>query len=107
MEASDEAGHEGNAELKTRTIEYLDQRIVKFLVEETAKMEEPVAIAVLPDHPTPCATKIHTKDPVPFIIYKPGNKADEVQVYDEFSVVEGDYGMLKGNEFMNALLDRK
>lgn len=107
VEASDEAGHEGNAELKTRTIEYLDQRIVKFLVEETAKMEEPVAIAVLPDHPTPCATKIHTKDPVPFIIYKPGNKADEVQVYDEFSVVEGDYGMLKGNEFMNALLDRK
>ncbi|HBL77765.1 MAG: cofactor-independent phosphoglycerate mutase [Bacteroidetes bacterium GWF2_42_66] len=106
VEASDEAGHEGNAELKTRTIEYLDQRIVKFLVQETAKMDEPVTIAVLPDHPTPCATKIHTKDPVPFIIYKPGNEADQVQVYDEFSVVNGTYGMLKGNEFMKALLGK-
>ncbi len=106
VEASDEAGHEGNAELKTRTIEYLDQRIVKFLVEETAKMDEPVTIAVLPDHPTPCATKIHTKDPIPFIIYKPGNEADEVQFYDEFSVSKGAYGMLKGNEFMKALLGK-
>ncbi|MDX9881727.1 MAG: cofactor-independent phosphoglycerate mutase [Prolixibacteraceae bacterium] len=107
VEASDEAGHEGNAELKTRTIEYLDQRIVKFLVEETAKMAEPVAIAVLPDHPTPCATKIHTKAPVPFIIYKPGAQADEVQFYDEFSVEKGTYEMLKGNEFMKALLGKK
>ena len=37
VEASDEAGHEGNVELKTKTISYLDQRIVKFLVEETEK----------------------------------------------------------------------
>lgn len=104
VEASDEAGHEGNVELKTKTIEYLDRRIVKYLIEETAKMDEPVTIAVLPDHPTPCATKIHTKDPVPFIIYKPGIEADNVKVYDEFSVEKGAYGLLKGNEFMKALL---
>ena len=104
VEASDEAGHEGNAELKVRTIEYLDQRIVKYLVEESAKMDEPVTIAVLPDHPTPCATKIHTKDPVPFIIYRPESEADTVQEYNEFSVEKGVYGMLKGNEFMKALL---
>jgi len=105
IEASDEAGHEGNVELKTKTIEYLDHRVVKYLVEETAKMSEPVAIAVLPDHPTPCATTVHTKDPVPFIIYKPGNVADEVEVYDEFAVKKGSYGMLYGREFMEALLN--
>jgi len=104
VEASDEAGHEGDVKLKTRTIEYLDQRIVKYLVEETGKMDEPVTIAVLPDHPTPCATRIHTKNPVPFLIYKPGSEADDVQVFDEFSVEHGAYGMLKGNEFMKALL---
>lgn len=104
IEASDEAGHEGNVELKTKTIEYLDRRVVKYLVDETAKMSEPVAIAVLPDHPTPCATTVHTKDPVPFIIYKPGNVADEVDVYDEFSVKRGSYGLLHGREFMEALL---
>jgi len=105
IEASDEAGHEGDVELKTKTIEYLDQRVVKYLVEETAKMDEPVAIAVLPDHPTPCATTVHTKDPVPFIIYKPGNLADEVQAYDEFTVTKGSYGLLHGREFMEALLN--
>ena len=104
IEASDEAGHEGNVALKTRTIEFLDQRVVKYLVAETTKMEEPVAIAILPDHPTPCATTVHTKDPVPFLIYKPGVSPDTVETYDEFSVEKGSYGLLHGQEFMKALL---
>jgi 2,3-bisphosphoglycerate-independent phosphoglycerate mutase len=104
VEASDEAGHEGNVELKTKTISYLDHRIVKYLVEETSKMEEPVIIAVLPDHPTPCATKIHNRDAVPFIIYRPGETPDEAKFYDEFEVAKGSYGVLKGDEFMKELL---
>ena len=106
VEASDEAGHEGNVELKTKTIGYLDSRIVKFLVEKTEKMDEPVTIAILPDHPTPCATKIHTRDAVPFIIYRPGETPDDAQFYDEFEVAKGSYGILKGNQFMLALLGK-
>ena len=106
IEASDEAGHEGDVELKIKTINYLDSRVVKFLVEETEKMDEPVTIAVLPDHPTPCATKIHTRDAVPFIIYKPGETPDDVQFYDEFEVAKGSYGILKGDQFMLALLGK-
>lgn len=105
IEASDEAGHEGDAPLKVKTIEYLDYRVVKTLMEETSKMEEPVAIAVLPDHPTPCRTKTHTREPIPFIIYKPGNTPDEVDKYDEFAAGKGSYSLLKGAEFMNALLN--
>ncbi len=105
VEASDEAGHEGNVELKTRTITYLDSRIVKYLVEETSKMNEPVTIAVLPDHPTPCATKIHTRDAVPFLIYKSGKQPDDAQFYDEFEVKKGSYGLLSGDQFMKALID--
>lgn len=104
VEASDEAGHEGDVELKTKTISFLDSRIVKYLVEETEKMDEPVTIAVLPDHPTPCATKIHTRDAVPFIIYRPGETADNAQFYDEFEVTKGSYGIIKSNQFMIALL---
>lgn len=106
VEASDEAGHEGDVELKTKTIEYLDARIVKYLVEETQKMDEPVTIAVLPDHPTPCATKIHTRDAVPFLICRPGETPDEAQFYDEFEVARGNYGLLKGDEFMRTLLNK-
>jgi len=106
IEASDEAGHEGDVELKIKTINYLDQRIVKFLIEETAKMDEPVTIAVLPDHPTPCATRIHTREAVPFIIYRPGETPDEAQFYDEFEVEKGWYGTLEGDQFMKALMNK-
>jgi 2,3-bisphosphoglycerate-independent phosphoglycerate mutase len=106
VEASDEAGHEGDVELKTKTIEYLDSRIVKYLVEETEKMDEPVTIAVLPDHPTPCATRIHTRDAVPFIIYRRGETPDDAQFYDEFEAARGNYGLLKGDEFMKILLNK-
>ena len=104
IEASDEAGHEGDVELKTKTIEYLDQRVVKYILEETAKMDADVAIAILPDHPTPCALKTHTRDAVPFTIYKPGAEADAVEVYDEFDPRNGIFGTLQGDEFIRAFL---
>lgn len=104
IEASDEAGHEGDVELKIRTIEYLDQRVVKPIFEEVSTWDEPVAIAILPDHPTPCVYKTHTNSPVPFIIYKPGEEADDVIVYDEFAAEKGSYGLLKGDEFMKVLI---
>ena len=105
IEASDEAGHEGNVELKIKTIEYLDFRIVKPIFEEISNWNESVTIAILPDHPTPCIYKTHTNSPVPFIIYKPGEKADDVNVYDEFAAKKGSYGLLKGDEFMKVFIN--
>ncbi|HKM94969.1 MAG TPA: cofactor-independent phosphoglycerate mutase [Prolixibacteraceae bacterium] len=104
IEASDEAGHEGDVGLKTKTIEYLDYRVVKPIVEAAAQMDEPLSIAILPDHPTPCDLRTHTHDPIPFIIYRPGNKPDQVVRYDEVSAGKGSFGILKGNEFFKALL---
>lgn len=106
IEASDEAGHEGDHELKKKTIEYLDNRVVKYIVEETAKMDEDVSIAVIPDHPTPCELRTHTHDPVPFIIYNPNKKGDDVTEYNEETTKKGHYGILKGDEFIRALLDK-
>ena len=103
IEASDEAGHEGDVELKIKTIEYLDSRVVKYIMEKTEKMKDEVAIAILPDHPTPCGIRTHTREPVPFIIYRPGNTPDSVSEYNELSVEKGYYGLLKGNEFIRAL----
>lgn len=106
IEASDEAGHEGDYELKTKTIEYLDSRVVKTIYEETKDWDEPVTIAVLPDHPTPCALKTHTNKPIPFLIYRSNGEADAVQVYDEFESPKGDYGLIRGNEFMKVLFNK-
>jgi len=86
-----------------RTIEYLDRRIIGPVFEAVKDWKEPVAIAVLPDHPTYCRTRTHVKEAVPFLIYKPGMVPDEVKVFDEFSVRKGAYGLLKENEFIKAL----
>ena len=103
VEASDEAGHEGDYKLKVKTIEYLDQRILAPIIAATEQFEEPVAIAVLPDHPTPCAIRTHTANPVPFLIYKPGGDADTVNVYDEDSAKNGSYGLLSKDQFIKEL----
>lgn len=104
IEASDEAGHEGDVDLKVKTIENLDKRAIGILFEELQKWDEPVAIAVLPDHPTPCAIRTHTNTPVPFLIYKPGQAPDKVTRFDEFSVLEGKYGILENDEFIKELV---
>ena len=106
IEASDEAGHEGDVDLKVKTIEYLDSRIVKPIYEEVSKWNEPVSIAILPDHPTPCAIKTHTASAIPFIIYNPEIEADKVEVYDEFSVKEGSFGIIKEDEFIKSFLKK-
>ncbi|WP_418408575.1 cofactor-independent phosphoglycerate mutase [Alistipes ihumii] len=105
IEASDEAGHEGDAELKVRTIEYLDSRVVKTILDEISGWDEPVSMAILPDHPTPCALRTHTAKPVPFTIYRTGVSGDGVQRFDERSAQEGSYGNLSGDEFMNLFID--
>lgn len=104
VEASDEAGHEGNLALKLRTIEDLDRRIVGPIYEAVKDGSEPVAIAVLPDHPTPVAHLTHTNDPVPFLIYAPGIESDSVKTFDEVACKEGACGLLKGDGFINELL---
>lgn len=106
IEASDEAGHEGDFDLKVKTIEYLDKRVVKRLIDKTAKFEEPVALALLPDHPTPWKLRTHTREAVPFVIYRPGDKPDSVTKYNELSVKKGIAGTLKGNEFMRMFLGK-
>ena len=105
VEASDEAGHDGDLELKLKTIEYLDQRLIAPIYKEVKTWDEPVCIAVLPDHLTPVEMRIHVGQPVPFLIWYPGIEPDEVQQYDEVSCVGGSFGLLKLNEFMQAFMN--
>ena len=104
VEASDEAGHDGDLELKLRTIEYLDQRLITPIYNEVTKWQDSVCIAVLPDHLTPVEQRIHVGQPVPFLIWHRDIQPDDVQQYDEVACVSGSYGLLKLNEFMHALM---
>ena len=107
IEASDEAGHEGDVALKMKTIEYLDRRIVKPILDAVSTWDEPVSIAILPDHPTPCALRTHTSKPIPFTIYRTNEPGDEEQAFDEFAARKGSYGDLSGDQFMERFILRK
>ena len=105
VEASDEAGHDGDLDLKLKTIEYLDQRLITPIYKEVETWDEPVCIAVLPDHLTPVEQRIHVGQPVPFLISYRCIPADEVQQYVEVICVSGAYGLLKLDEFIHTLMN--
>jgi 2,3-bisphosphoglycerate-independent phosphoglycerate mutase len=99
VEAPDEAGHEGNVEMKIKTIEDLDKRLVGRVLERA----EGCKIAVLPDHPTPISVRTHTADLVPFAVYSPNMSGDELG-FDERSAKKGSLKSIVGEQFMKLLL---
>ena len=101
VEAPDEAGHCRDYELKVKTIEDLDKRLLGRLLDG---LKEECVIAVLPDHPTPIKIGTHTKDPVPFAIYSTSAKADGAKQFDEDSAKKGEYGLIEGEAFMSLFL---
>ena len=102
VEASDEAGHDGDLELKLKTIEYLDSRMVGPIYN--ALKDQDVAIAVLPDHPTPVAHRTHTNEPIPFLMYAPGMEPDSVETFDEVACKQGCYGLLEKDGFIKEFM---
>ena len=66
-------------------------------------LDDELTIALLPDHPTPCRLRTHTRDAVPFAIYTPGVEADDVTEYNEFSVKQGSYTTLTGEQFIKEI----
>ena len=104
VEASDEAGHDGNLELKLQTIENLDNRLVRPILEALPTIGEEVSIAVLPDHPTPISLRTHTAEPIPFCIYYPGIEPDGVQTFSETAAKQGSYGSLEGDQFIQTFM---
>lgn len=114
MEATDEAGHDGDADLKTRCVEHIDQRVLSTILEEVNTWDEPVRIALLPDHPTPIRYRTHTMTPVPVLMWqskpsRPGEPADilrdSVEHYDEESARHGALGLMKEDQFIRKFLD--
>jgi 2,3-bisphosphoglycerate-independent phosphoglycerate mutase len=69
VEAPDEGGHMGDAQKKVEAIEHVDEQVVGPLLEGLRRCGDEWRMLVMPDHPTPCALKTHTDDPVPFVVY--------------------------------------
>jgi 2,3-bisphosphoglycerate-independent phosphoglycerate mutase len=86
VEATDEAGHAGDAEEKVRALENWDRRILPGLVEGLDAMGS-WRLLLLPDHATPLRLRTHTADPVPYLLVDsdgtgPGGTYTEAGVKD-------------------------
>jgi len=103
VEAPDEAGHSRDYNLKVKTIEDLDKRLLGNILDG---LKEECVVAVLPDHPTPIKIGTHTREPVPFAVYNPNVKGDMVKRFDEESAKKGSFGQVECEEFMHLFLGK-
>ena len=106
VEASDEAGHDGDLHMKLGCIEHLDHLLLAPILSQLSTFNFQLSIALLPDHPTPIHHRTHTAEPVPFCIYYPGIEPDKVQTFDEVAAKEGIYGNLEGDAFIKEFMKR-
>ena len=80
------------------------KRIVGPIARAVESFDQPVSIAVLPDHPTPCKLRTHTNEPIPFLIYHKGIEPDNVTAFDEYSCRNGAFGLLEGRGFIDTFM---
>lgn len=92
VEAPDEMGHQGSLKDKIKAIEYIDEKIVKLLINELESSREPYKMLIMPDHPTPISYRTHTSDPVPYLIYNSEKELNKTWNYSEKQAkVSGNY----------------
>lgn len=82
IEATDEAGHNGDIKEKITAIENIDKDIVGTILNQYDKHDN-VRILIAPDHPTPVKLRTHTSDPVGFVMYGKGIAHDGSANYSE------------------------
>lgn len=96
----DEAAHMQDLEMKIRSIEEIDQHVVRPVFEYfRGNIDELGGIMIVPDHYTnnfggsdPIRRKeAHSAHPVPFVLWN-GRDRDEVVFYSEDDVLNGRYG---------------
>lgn len=104
MEAPDECGHHGDIEKKIYSIEQIDG-VVKTVVTRLKEAGEEFSLLLCPDHPTPIALKTHTRDPIPFLLYRSDKQTGNgAQSYDEAQAHGTGLALAHGYELMQTLL---
>ena len=106
VEAPDEMGHQGSVERKVQAIEYLDERIIRYVKEAMDQSGEDYRMLILPDHPTPIEVRTHTSEPVPYLLYDSTELQDNDWQYSEKCAAEGGIYHPQGHELIDYLFSR-
>ncbi len=102
VEATDEASHEGRHGEKIVALEQIDQHVVGPILEKLKSFSE-YRMLVLPDHPTPCATKKHSHGMVPLAVCGTGI-ASTGATYSEMAAQKSAKSFPNGWEMMEAFI---
>lgn len=106
VEAPDEMGHQGSVERKVQAIEYLDERIIRYVKEAMDQSGEDYRMLILPDHPTPIEVRTHTSEPVPYLLYDSTKLQDNDWQYSEKCAAEGGIYHPQGHELIDYLFSK-
>lgn len=106
VEAPDEMGHQGSVEKKIKSIEYLDQRLIRLVKEGLDESGEPYRMLVLPDHPTPIPVRTHVAEPVPYLLYDSTDHKENKGLYNEKDARETGNFIEHGWDLMPRLFSR-
>lgn len=83
VEAPDECGHRAEHQNKVRAIELIDEKVLTPIVEYFRSKGEDFSVLVCPDHPTPLVTRTHSRNPVPYLIYRSNAQAEGTDGFTE------------------------
>ncbi|MGN1156140.1 MAG: cofactor-independent phosphoglycerate mutase [Agathobacter sp.] len=106
LEGPDEMGHQGSVERKVQAIEWLDEKIVKPIVEGLSGAGEEFRMLILPDHPTPICIRTHSSEPVPYVLYDSRvEKANAAMGYNEKEAEKAGVYVAEGHTIIEKLLE--
>ena len=103
LKGPDEFGHDGDAIGKTRSIEDIDRRFFKTLLDNIDS--DKVTVVVSADHATPCINKGHSDDPVPMLVSGDSIRKDGTSRMTEVQAAKGSIGLVHGADVVNTALD--
>ena len=106
VEGPDECGHRAEIDNKVRSIELIDQKILKPVYEYLKSTNEDFKILVLPDHPTPLEIRTHSREPVPFFLYDSRSDANGVATYTEATAAECGLYIPDGFTLLERVIER-
>ncbi len=104
LEATDEAGHKGDAAAKVKAIELIDEQVLGPLLEGLGK--ESFRLLVTPDHATPLELKTHALEPVPFFVYDSTQPVDGGSAYTEANAASTGRSLAEGWNLMPEFLQQ-
>ncbi len=107
LEATDECGHRGEIENKVFAIEQIDSLVLSPCLEYLKSTGEPFKIMVLPDHPTPLATRTHSPNPVPFFIYSSEYVYNGAECFTEEFAKATELYIPEGHNLLNIMFGEK